>query len=74
MPEGLSVVVDPAELLVSELVTNAVKHADLHSGVGTVGFRVAVDGHLLRVEVSDGDPVMPQIGDGSSTPCRGAGC
>ncbi len=73
LTESPTVVVDTAELLVSELVTNAVKHADLHGAVGTVGLRVAVDDHLLRVEVSDGDPVMPQIGDGSVDAPSGRG-
>lgn len=73
LTESPPVVVGAAELLVSELVTNAVKHANLQGTPGTVGLRVAVEDHLLRVEVSDGDPVMPQVGDGSVDAPSGRG-
>ena len=45
-----------AVLLVSELATNAVTHAD--SAFEVV---VSVDGDRLRVEVSDADPGVPQV-------------
>jgi anti-sigma regulatory factor (Ser/Thr protein kinase) len=43
------------ELLVSELVTNAVVH-----GVGPVRIVADFDGHRVRVEVHDRDPDHPQ--------------
>ncbi|MFI1733383.1 SpoIIE family protein phosphatase [Streptomyces acidicola] len=53
---GLSTLVDTAETLVSELVTNAVRHAD--------GRRVAlrlVRGDTLLCEVDDDDPTLPTL-------------
>jgi signal transduction histidine kinase len=48
------------ELVVSELVTNAIKH-----GSGPIGLRVDVDEHHVRVAVSDATPSMPaRTGDG----------
>lgn len=41
--------IEPAQLLVSELVTNAV----VHGGHGVVIVRVSVDEPWLRIEVSD---------------------
>lgn len=50
MGRGLSAAtVATAQLLVSELVTNAVVH-----GPGPVGLRISRDHRMLRVEVSDG--------------------
>jgi anti-sigma regulatory factor (Ser/Thr protein kinase) len=46
--EGLDDFLDDALLLASELVTNAVVHAD-----GPISMAIAVDGPLVRVEVSD---------------------
>ena len=54
-------VVDTAELLVSELVTNAVRHADHHECSSTVGLRIAVDERRVRLEVSDDDPAIPEV-------------
>jgi anti-sigma regulatory factor (Ser/Thr protein kinase) len=45
-----------AELLVSELVTNAVVH-----GTGTVRLVIDCDDRCLSVTVSDDDPVAPRI-------------
>jgi anti-sigma regulatory factor (Ser/Thr protein kinase) len=45
-----------AELLVSELVTNALRYASEPVQVG-----VDLDGHRLRVEVSDGGETMPRV-------------
>lgn len=59
--ESAPAVVDTAELLVSELVTNAVRHADHHECSSTVGLRISVDEHLVRLEVSDGDPAIPEV-------------
>ncbi|WP_329550455.1 ATP-binding protein [Streptomyces sp. NBC_00696] len=52
--------VEPAELLVTELVTNAFKH-----GLGDVGLRMYLtDTHLL-IEVRDGSHQLPVLGDGA---------
>ena len=56
-----SPVVDTAELLVSEVVTNSVRHADGHERSGTIELRLAVDDHVLRIEVTDDDPAMPMV-------------
>jgi anti-sigma regulatory factor (Ser/Thr protein kinase) len=54
---GCSVeVVDSAELLVSELVTNAIRHA-----ASNVVVRVELDGGGLLVEVQDDDPSPPRL-------------
>lgn len=45
-----------AELLVSELVTNAITH-----GSGTVRLSVDCASHCLSVVVSDDDPESPQV-------------
>jgi len=44
---------DAAVLLVSELVTNALRHAD---DTGAIGLELTSAGTWLRVEVQDGDP------------------
>ncbi|WP_435643202.1 ATP-binding protein [Streptomyces sp. H49] len=49
-------VVHTAELLVSELVTNAVQHA----GTGSVSLAVCLNEAVLRIEVCDTSPVLPQ--------------
>jgi anti-sigma regulatory factor (Ser/Thr protein kinase) len=45
-------VLDDIRLLVSELVTNAVRHADARSA-GEVGLDVTIDRGRVRVEVAD---------------------
>ncbi|KPI06239.1 hypothetical protein OK074_4217 [Actinobacteria bacterium OK074] len=50
---GLSVLLDDALLVVSELVGNAVEHGGGHP----VGLRVAALVDELRIEVADGNPV-----------------
>ncbi|MEU0443799.1 ATP-binding protein, partial [Streptomyces sp. NPDC006186] len=45
-----------AELLVSELITNAVQYA----GTGSVSLAVCLDEAVLRIEVCDTSPVLPQ--------------
>jgi anti-sigma regulatory factor (Ser/Thr protein kinase) len=57
-----------AELLISELVTNAVLH-----GQGEIGVRVCENGDLLRVEVSDAhpDPAVPSMPSGEPESGRG---
>ncbi|MFG2356767.1 ATP-binding protein [Streptomyces sp. NPDC048521] len=49
-------VVHTAKLLVSELVTNAVQY----SGTTSVSLAVCLDGTVLRIEVCDASPVLPQ--------------
>jgi anti-sigma regulatory factor (Ser/Thr protein kinase) len=44
---------EAAVLLVSELVTNAVRHAN---DTGAIGLELASTGTRLRVEIQDGDP------------------
>lgn len=46
---------DEIRLLVSELVTNSVRHAGMEEGEW-IGLKVRVSKDLLRVEVADGGP------------------
>lgn len=55
---GLGDAVEVAELLVSELVTNAL----LHAGSSPVLQLLRVDGHV-RIEVSDASPAVPTMKD-----------
>ena len=50
---------EAAVLLVSELVTNAVRHA---RDTGAIGLELASTGTRLRVEIQDGDPGWRQMG------------
>ena len=52
---GLDEVVDDLLLVVSELVTNAVRH-----GAPPVRLEVLADDDVVRVAVNDGDPGLPQ--------------
>ena len=49
---------ETAVLLVSELVTNAVRHA---ADTGAVGLELASTGTQLRMEIQDGDPGWRQM-------------
>jgi anti-sigma regulatory factor (Ser/Thr protein kinase) len=49
---------DSAVLLVSELVTNAVRHA---IDTGAIGLELTIAGSWLRMEVQDGDPNWRQM-------------
>ncbi len=49
---------ETAVLLVSELVTNAVRHA---ADTGAVGLELASTGTQLRMEIQDGDPSWRQM-------------
>ncbi|MCX4590766.1 ATP-binding protein [Streptomyces sp. NBC_01549] len=51
-------VVHTAELVISELVTNAVRHA----GPGQVSMTVRLIETVLRIEVFDSSPVLPRLG------------
>jgi serine/threonine-protein kinase RsbW len=55
---GLSDLEDTAVLLVSELVSNVVRHA--RHGGSELELRIADTGTWLRIEVSDADPRPPQ--------------
>ena len=61
-------VADVAQLLVSELVTNAV----LHAGT-TVHLRVEADGSALRIEVTDGAATKPSRRHYSAEAATGRG-
>jgi len=50
---------DTAVLLVSELVTNAVRHA---VDTGAIGLELTIAGTRLRMEVQDGDPSWRRTG------------
>ncbi|WP_258534925.1 ATP-binding protein [Streptomyces sp. PT12] len=50
--------VDGALLIVSELVTNAVRHAALLTP--RIGVEVTLDAHWLRLSVEDGHPYRPK--------------
>lgn len=62
-------VVHTAELVISELVTNAVGH----TATGQVSVEVRVVGSVLRIEVCDSSPVLPasRVLDGHSESGRG---
>ena len=54
VPTERSDFIDAASLLISELVTNAIVHART-----AVELRLVTDEHMLRVEVTDGNPTFP---------------
>jgi anti-sigma regulatory factor (Ser/Thr protein kinase) len=57
---GLAELADAAELVLSELLTNAVRHAAARTReVGTRYERDSTGG--VRIEVSDGSPVTPRL-------------
>jgi anti-sigma regulatory factor (Ser/Thr protein kinase) len=53
---GLSGIVDDAEIITSELVTNAIEH-----GGGVVELRVAALPHRVRISVIDASPDVPKV-------------
>jgi anti-sigma regulatory factor (Ser/Thr protein kinase) len=53
---GLHGLADAVELLVSELVTNALRY-----GIAPFGLRMTRDAHSVMVEVSDGNPTVPRL-------------
>jgi anti-sigma regulatory factor (Ser/Thr protein kinase) len=57
---------DVAQLLVTELVTNAVRH-----GAGPVRIHTTMDGHRLRVDVADDGTQQPRLQ--TPTPARVCG-
>ncbi|MFF3487289.1 ATP-binding protein [Streptomyces sp. NPDC002701] len=63
-----SALIADAELLVTELVTNALRH-----GRGDVGVRLSfINGHL-RIEVRDGSPEVPELRAATSLDESGRG-
>ena len=65
---GLESMVDEVQVVVSELVANAVVHA----GFEPVIMRLQVEGPRLRVEVSDGNGrALPQLEPPKTTGARG---
>ncbi|NNN34641.1 ATP-binding protein [Streptomyces sp. S3(2020)] len=66
---GLTVVCEAATLVVSELVTNAVRH-----GRGNpVGFRVISSDGELRIEVTDGNPAPARLRNAGEAAENGRG-
>jgi anti-sigma regulatory factor (Ser/Thr protein kinase) len=55
---GIGYLEEPATLLVSELVSNAVQHASVSTL--PLELRLETSGHWLRIEVLDADPRPPQ--------------
>ncbi len=66
----LEPLLDETELLVSEVVTNAVQH-----GGGPIGLRFLLDraSKRLRCEVTDTSPEQPQLGDSNDEDESGRG-
>ncbi|WP_395103517.1 ATP-binding protein [Actinomadura sp. SCN-SB] len=56
---GIAHVRDDAEILVSELVTNALRHAT--TAASTLRLRVLRVGERLRIEVHDPSPLPPRV-------------
>ena len=61
-------VFDRALLCASELVTNAIEHAEPPAGL-----RVSVDGRTVRIEVDDSTEQLPTIRHPDETSVRGRG-
>lgn len=60
--------VDRALLCASELVTNAIEHAEAPAGL-----RVTVDDGRVRIEVDDSSERLPLVGEPDPTSVRGRG-
>lgn len=60
-------VVHTAELVISEFVTNAVRHSE----AGPVSLSIRLDEQALRIEVCDDSPELPQ--PGLPDPCSESG-
>ena len=62
--------VDVVVLLTSEVVTNAILHAGPHGPGAEVVVALSRTGDVVRVEVADGHPGIPVVGDGDlDRPC-----
>ena len=64
-------VADSAELVLSELVTNAYRHACAPGR--QIGVRISIQGGALTVEVSDADPTHPRAGGAADDDICGRG-
>ncbi len=58
---GMSVLSEMADVIVTELVTNAVQASQRHSGPAQLGFRMSVSGPRVRIEVWDTGPGRPRL-------------
>jgi anti-sigma regulatory factor (Ser/Thr protein kinase) len=64
---------DVVVLLVSEVVTNAVRHGGPHARTAKVGLSVKVLSDRVRVEVKDDGSMLPVVGDGAIDNLSGRG-
>lgn len=60
---GLTALHDTVDVIVTELVTNAVQACDHRSAGAQVVFRLSVSGPRIRIEVWDADPRLPRTSD-----------
>ncbi|MFJ2110369.1 MULTISPECIES: ATP-binding protein [unclassified Streptomyces] len=70
---GLSALEDSAVLVVSELVTNAVRHAHVPPGREVETRFLAVPGGGVRIEVHDACAVRPEAREADAGACDGRG-
>jgi anti-sigma regulatory factor (Ser/Thr protein kinase) len=60
-------------LLVSEVVSNAIQHGGPHEPSATLGLALDTQPDRIRVEVTDGGPNDPIVGDGARDRLSGRG-
>lgn len=58
---GMSVLCEVADVIVTELVTNAVQASRCQGGPAQLGFRMSVSGPRVRIEVWDTAPGQPRL-------------
>jgi anti-sigma regulatory factor (Ser/Thr protein kinase) len=58
---GMSALSEVMDVIVTELVTNAVQASRCHSGPAQLGFRMSVSGPRVRIEVWDTGPGRPRL-------------
>ena len=58
---GMSALSEAADVIVTELVTNAVQTSRCHTGPAQLGFRMSVSGPRVRIEVWDTAPGRPRL-------------
>ena len=58
---GMSVLSEIADVIVTELVTNAMQASRSHGGFAQLGFRMSICGPRVRIEVWDIAPGWPQL-------------
>ncbi|MBY8889213.1 ATP-binding protein [Streptomyces sp. PTM05] len=66
---GLTALVDDAQLLISELVTNGLRHSTEQQ----ITFRLVVGTDVLVMEVDDGSPALPRLRQADSDALDGRG-